>query len=179
MPHRLPHHPVHRHSWAGLSDRRWRREPSGSSVTPCETARGREKCGAETGLLKRMRVAHQGDLRCRRYWLQMPFVPSPPMDRTPQPPRTPTQAFHRLLAAINLHTQRSHRRSPAESTLRVHIASQLRAVSPSRARPCSPPVVGTYGRRVEAQKVAETAALCLSSFSLTLSRMSFSPRSAW
>ena len=75
MPHRLPHHPVHRHSWAGLSDRRWRREPSGSSVTPCETAHGREKCGAETGLLKRMRVAHQGDLRCRRYWLQMSFVP--------------------------------------------------------------------------------------------------------
>ena len=121
--------------------------------------------------MKRMRVAHQGDLRRRRYWLQMPFVPSPPMDRTPQPPRTPTQAFHRLLAAINLHTQRSHRRSPAESTLRVHIASQLRAVSPSHAHPCSPPVVGTYGRRVEAQKVAETAALCLSSFSLTLSRI--------
>jgi hypothetical protein len=50
VPHRLPHHPVHRHSWAGLSDRRWRREPSGSSVTPCETAHRREKCGAETGL---------------------------------------------------------------------------------------------------------------------------------
>ena len=56
-----------------------------------------------------------------------------PMYRAPRPLIPPTQAFYRLLAAINLPAQSSRRRLPAESTLRVQNVSLSHPVWPRRA----------------------------------------------